>query len=157
MQITIIAAMSENRVIGRNNVLPWHVPEELKLFKAYTLNKPVLMGRKTFESIGKPLPKRENFILSQNKNFKLKAFPEIKILNNLEAAMHVAQSYPEFMIIGGAKIYELFLPLANRLILSTILKTVEGDTYFPEIQWENWQLQQETFYPEFVNRIYQRK
>lgn len=138
MIISLIAAMSENRVIGRENKLPWHYSEDLKYFKKMTLGKPIVMGRRTFESMNsRPLPGRHNIILTQDPNFRAEGctivFSEVE-------AIEAASGSEELMVIGGAKIYKLFLPLANRIYLTIIHDTIKGDKYFPEVNWSEWQL-----------------
>ncbi len=137
MKISLIVAMSANRVIGLNNKMPWHLSADLKRFKAITMNAPILMGRKTFESIGKPLIGRTNMILSRNSDYK----PEgCLVFDSLESALNTAQNYgEELFVIGGATLYEMTLPLANRLYLTDIETEFEGDTFFPEIDYNNWQ------------------
>lgn len=154
MRISLIAAMSQNGVIGRNNQLPWHLPEELKHFRTTTAGKPVLMGRKTFESIGKPLPGRHNIILTQDQNFSAAG---CTVVHSLEAGLKAAGEVEELMIIGGAKVYELCLPIVSRLYLSIIQETVEGDTYFPKINWGDWEMISQQQNQEFTVKIWDRK
>lgn len=136
MKISLIVAMSENRVIGRDNKMPWHLSADLKRFKAITMNAPILMGRKTFESIGKPLVGRTNMILSQNAAFQAEG---CIIFASLEAAIAQATLYGnELFIIGGAVLYEKALPLAQRIYLTQIEALFEGDTFFPEIDTLTW-------------------
>ena len=136
MKISLIVAMSENRVIGRDNKMPWHLSADLKRFKSLTMNSPILMGRKTFESIGKPLIGRTNMILSHNPNFK----PEgCLVFSELKLALEQAQDYgDELFIIGGSTLYGMALPLAQRLYLTQIEASFEGDTFFPEIDLSGW-------------------
>lgn len=140
MRISLIAAMSQNGVIGRNNKLPWHLPEELKHFRTITAGKPILMGRKTFESIGRPLPNRHNIILTQDPHFFAQG---CTVVHSLEMALTAAAPAEELMVIGGAKLYELCLPIASRIYLSVIHEDYAGDTYFPKIHWEDWQITSE--------------
>lgn len=128
--------MSANRVIGRDNKMPWHLSADLKRFRAITMNSPILMGRKTFESIGKPLIGRTNMVLSKNTNYQ----PEgCLVFNSLENALNVAPNYgEELFIIGGSTLYEMALPLSQRLYLTDIETEFEGDTFFPEIDFNNW-------------------
>ncbi len=128
--------MSANRVIGRNNKMPWHLSADLKRFRAITMNAPILMGRKTFESIGKPLIGRTNMILSHNLGYQ----PEgCLVFNSLETALNAAQNVSEeLFIIGGSTLYEMALPLAERLYLTDIQAEFEGDTFFPEIDFNDW-------------------
>jgi len=138
MQISIIAAIAKNWVIGVNNGLPWHLPTDLEHFKQLTLHKPIVMGRKTYESIGKPLPNRENLIISKNLNYSA---PGCKVFTSLDEAINYVQPTEELMITGGADIYRQALPIATHLYLTFIDAEFEGTTltYFPEIDFDNWQ------------------
>lgn len=137
MKISLIVAMSRHRVIGLNNKMPWHLSADLKRFKAITMNAPILMGRKTFESIGKPLIGRTNIILSHNQNYKTDG---CLVFNSLESALEAARHYgEEVFVIGGAALYDMALPLANRLYLTDIDAEFSGDTFFPEIDFNEWQ------------------
>lgn len=128
--------MSANRVIGRNNKMPWHLSADLKRFRALTMNAPILMGRKTFESIGKPLDGRTNLILSKNPHYQPK---DCLVFDSLETALNAAQNYgKELFIIGGATLYEMTLPLAQRLYLTDIEAEFQGDTFFPEMDLSEW-------------------
>lgn len=138
--ITLIAAMDQNNLIGHNNSLPWHLPADLKFFKQQTLGKTVLMGRKTCESLPFVLPKRRNLVLSHNQSFKQPGFEVVNDINELDEEA-------ELMVIGGAKIYQLMLPKATHLILTRIHATFEGDTYFPEVDWTEWQINRITNHP----------
>ncbi|MGS2719089.1 type 3 dihydrofolate reductase [Paraglaciecola aestuariivivens] len=139
MQISMIAAMANNRVIGAKNAMPWHLPADLKHFKATTLGKPVVMGRKTYKSIGKALPKRLNIVITTDPAYTL---PDATVVNSCEEALKVAQQYcqqhelacPEVMIIGGGSIYQYFLSLCHKLYLTYIDLEVAGDTYFPDYE-----------------------
>ena len=137
--VSMIAAMAENRIIGRDNQMPWHLPQDLKRFRALTSGHPVIMGRKTFESIGKPLPHRENIVITRNSEWKAEG---ARTATSLEQALEMAREKNprEIFIIGGAEIYRLGLPLADRLYLTLIHQTVEGDAHFPD--WkiaDTWQ------------------
>jgi dihydrofolate reductase len=130
--ISLVVAMARNGVIGRDNGLPWgRLPEDLKHFKAVTLGKPVLMGRKTFESIGKPLPGRTNFVLTRDRGWKAEGVIAVHSLDEALTGDHVSG-------IGGAEIYRLLLPLANRIHLTRIDADVPGDTVFPPIDYSEW-------------------
>jgi dihydrofolate reductase len=130
MRVSAIVAMSENRVIGRDNQLPWKISGDLKRFKAITLGHPVIMGRKTFESIGRLLPGRENIIISRQSNFSV---PGAIVFQRLEDALaHCEKSASEAFIIGGAEIYRLCIPFISRIYLTLVHSKIEGDTYFPE-------------------------
>ncbi len=141
---SIVVAMAENNVIGINNALPWHIPEDLKRFKSVTMGKPCIMGRKTFESIltqlGKPLPGRENIIVSA-KGYKydgIASSPDID--SALERGRHHAMTSGthEVMIIGGAEVYKQALPRSDRIYLTRVHKTVEGDAHFPKLSDTDW-------------------
>ena len=135
MKISLIVAMSENRVIGRDNKMPWHLSADLKRFKSITMNSPILMGRKTFESIGKPLIGRTNMILSHNLHFQQE---DCLVFSDFKLALAQAHHYGnELFIIGGATLYEMALPFAERLYLTQIEAEFDGDTFFPEID-KSW-------------------
>ena len=128
--ITLIVAMDPHNGIGIDGKLPWHIKEDLKLFKDRTINHKVVMGRKTYESIGKALPKRYNFVVTHNNNFK--AIDQIEIIHDFESFLiENERSDEEIYIIGGAEIYRLALPYAKRLAISCIKKNYSCDTFFP--------------------------
>lgn len=135
-RISIIAALAENNTIGINGNLPWQIPADLKHFKKLTLHKPVIMGRKTFASLGKPLPERENIIVSRNPYF---AAAGCHVVNSLKEALDYVKNQEEVMIIGGAQIYAEALPLANRLYLTRVHANIPGDTFFPQFNIKEWQ------------------
>ncbi len=128
----LIVAVSENACIGASGQLPWRLPADLRFFKQTTLNHAVIMGRKTFESIGKPLPNRLNIVLSRDTTWALQ-YPDLVVCNNTESALELAASRtperPPF-VIGGANVYKQFLPLAQQLLITEVLTTVEGDAFF---------------------------
>lgn len=129
--------MAENRVIGRGNALPWKISEDLKYFKKITLGKPIVMGRKTFQSIGRPLPGRSNIVISRDRDFLAEGVitaPDLSAAVKLAAA----EKPPEIMIIGGAQIYALALPLADRIYLTEVHEKVVGDTWFPDYDKTGW-------------------
>ncbi len=141
----MIAAMANNRLIGANNAMPWHLPADLKHFKKTTLGKPIVMGRKTYESIGRALPGRLNIVISSDPNYSL---ADASVANSCEQAIDLASNHlaeknrddAEVMIIGGGTIYRHFLPFCHCLYLTEIDLTVEGDTHFPNYQAEyQWQ------------------
>lgn len=140
MLISMIAAMANNRVIGADNSMPWHLPADLQHFKRITLGKPVIMGRKTYQSIGKALPGRLNIVITGDQGF---AVPDGLVVNSCAEALQIAQNHPEsaeeVMIIGGGSIYQYFMPQCQRLYLTLIDLDVQGDTYFPEYHTSNWQ------------------
>jgi dihydrofolate reductase len=132
--ICLIAAYAKHRVIGLNGQMPWHLPNELKYFKETTTGHTVVMGRKTYESIGKPLPRRRNVILTKNRHFQA---PEgVKIVHSLREV----QQLGDVFIIGGAQLYEQFLPLADRLYITKIDLETEGDTFFPDWNPEDFRI-----------------
>jgi len=158
MSFTLVAAFDNNQLIGANNDLPWYLPADLKIFKENTLNKPILMGRKTCESLKKPLPKRTNWVLTRQEKYHRDGF---KIINNWRNL----QSEVEVMVIGGAKIFELLLPKANKMIITHINAEFDGDTYFPNVDWNQWTAVDSVNYPvnednphyPFIVVTYQRK
>ncbi len=127
--ISIIVAMAKNRVIGKDNDMPWHLPADLQHFRKTTLDKPIIMGRKTYESIGRPLPKRHNIIISRNVDYRAEG---CDVVGSLEEAVKCAGDVDELFIIGGGFLYEQTIDLADRLYLTFIDLEVEGDTLFPE-------------------------
>jgi len=142
MKIAIIAALDQNQLIGKQNKLPWHLPRDLQYFKKITMNKPVIMGRKTYESIGRLLPGRENIIITRNKDYHV---PGAKIFYSLESACKNLENFNEIMIIGGTQIFASALPLAHRLYLTYIHGEFEGDCYFPSINHSHWQKTEQRF------------
>jgi dihydrofolate reductase len=133
--LSIIAALARNRVIGKNNQLPWRLPADLKHFKAVTLGKPVIMGRKTFESIGKPLPGRDNIVVTRDPKFHADG---IAVAHSLDDALAQAHAAPEIMLIGGAQLYMQALPRAQRLYLTLIHADFDGDAHFPDYDPADW-------------------
>ncbi|WP_299801800.1 type 3 dihydrofolate reductase [uncultured Shewanella sp.] len=136
MKIAMIAAMANNRVIGKDNQMPWHLPEDLRHFKAMTLGKPVVMGRKTYESIGRPLPGRHNIVISRQTDLVIDGVTRV---SSFEEAKVAAGDCDELVVMGGGQLYEMLLPQANILYLTEINLTVDGDTYFPEWDDGSWQ------------------
>jgi dihydrofolate reductase len=136
MKITIVAAIASNNVIGQKNSLPWDIPEDLKRFKQLTSGHTILMGRKTFDSIGRPLPNRTNIVMTKDTNYQREGV-EI-VFDEREALNLIKDLNQEVFIIGGSKIYELFEPWATSLMITRVLKDFEGDAFFPNINWNNW-------------------
>lgn len=136
MNISIIAALSENFVIGDNNQLIWHLPNDLRHFKQLTNGKTIIVGRKTYESIGKALAKRQNIIVTRNKDFTA---PNCEISHSLNEALTIANNIDEIMIIGGAQIYEQALSIATKMYLTIVHQHFEGDTRFPQWDTQQWQ------------------
>ncbi|MBV8146224.1 MAG: dihydrofolate reductase [Gammaproteobacteria bacterium] len=133
--ISLMVAMAQNGVIGRDNSLPWRLPEDLKRFRAFTLGKPILMGRKTFESIGRPLPGRTNLVLTRDRSWSA---PGVIVVHSVEDALAHASSSNELVVIGGAEIYRLVLPFARRIYLTHVHADVPGDITFPEFDSTQW-------------------
>ncbi len=134
MNLTLIAALAANRVIGRNGDLPWRMPDDLKRFKRLTLGKTVLMGRKTWDSLGRPLPDRDNWVLSRDGAFKPVG---ATVFATLDQALNAAQNR-ELMVIGGAELYRQTLAIATRLELTEVQTDVDGDTWFPAFDAADW-------------------
>jgi len=134
--ISLIVAVSANGVIGRGDVLPWHLSDDLKRFKQLTLGKPIVMGRKTFESIGRALPGRQNIVLTRQSEF---AADECDVVSSIDAAIAASGDAGEIVVIGGSEIYKLFLPLAERIYMTRVHIDVDGEVRFPELDDELWQ------------------
>ena len=137
MKISIIVAAATNNVIGRDGELPWRLPEDLKRFKQLTIGKPVIMGRLTYESIGKPLPDRRNIILSARKGLNIDG---CEVVDTPDAAIRLAGDAEEVMVIGGGGVYSAMLPMADRIYMTRIDATFDGDTFFPELNDDEWQI-----------------
>jgi dihydrofolate reductase len=133
--ISIVVAMARNRTIGVNNTLPWRCPEDLKHFKALTMGHHMIMGRKTFDSIGKPLPGRTTVIVTRNENLYIEG---CVMAHSLEKAIASCGEDKEIFIVGGAELYTLSIPLADRLYITHVQKEVTGDAYFPEFNQAEW-------------------
>ncbi len=136
MIITLVAAVSSNGVIGREGTLPWRLPDDLARFKRITVGKPIVMGRKTYESIGRPLPKRTNIVLSRSTS----AIDGCIVVRSPEEALLAAGDAAELCVIGGETVYAAFLPRADRLELTEVLADVEGDARFPDLDRSAWRL-----------------
>ena len=135
--ISIIVAASANNVIGSQGDLPWRLSDDLKRFKAMTMGKPIVMGRKTWESIGRPLPGRQNIVITRQADFQADG---CDVVSSPRAALAAAGGADEIMVIGGSQVYALFLPDAERLYLTRVHAKIEGDAYFPEIRESEWRL-----------------
>lgn len=135
--VTIIAAVGRNRALGKDNDLIWHLPADLRRFKSLTRGHHVIMGRKTFESLGKPLPKRTNVIVSRNPDYRAEG---CIVVNSLEKALEIAQSDPNPFILGGAEIYRQALSFADHMDLTFVHEEFEADAFFPEFDPEEWEL-----------------
>lgn len=134
-RISLVAAMASNRVIGINNRLPWHLPADFKHFKRVTMGKPILMGRKTFESIGHPLPGRTNIIITSNHAYRAAG---CHVVNSIDDALAVTANSAEVMVIGGASFYQQTLPMAQRIYLTVIHHAFDGDAHFVTIDESEW-------------------
>ena len=135
MKLTLVAALASNGVIGRDGALPWHLPDDLRRFKALTLGRPVLMGRRTFESIGKPLPGRRNLVLTRG----AATLPAgVERAASIPAALALCGAAPELCVIGGAEVYRQALPLATHLELTLVDAALAGDAYFPPLDPAQW-------------------
>lgn len=134
-RISLIAAMAQNRAIGIRNTLPWRLPEDLKRFKALTMNHHIVMGRKTYDSIGKPLPGRDTVIVTRNADY---AVPGCIAVNSLDAALTVSHGDSEVFFVGGAELYRQALPIAHRIYLTEIQRVFDGDAFFPEFDNNQW-------------------
>ena len=149
MNLAVICAMSENRIIGRSNELPWHLPGDLKYFKQTTLGSPIIMGRKTWESIGRPLPGRSNIVVSRNNQLTIE---QVQTADSLTGAIKLARevavpdNVSEVFVIGGAELYKEAFPLADRLYLTRVHAEIEGDTYLEGFKEKDWiEISRETF------------
>jgi dihydrofolate reductase len=135
MKISIVVAMDTNGVIGRDNGLPWHLPADLQHFKRTTMGKPILMGRKTYESIGRPLPGRTNIVITRDTAYRAAG---CVVVNSIDAALQAAGGQDEIMVIGGAEFYRQALPQTDTIYLTRIHATFSGDTFFPELKAADW-------------------
>ena len=143
MSLSLIVAMTQNRVIGKDNQMPWHLPADLAWFRKNTTGKPIIMGRKTFESIGRPLPKRTNIVLSRQ------PFEHDGVIwkDSLESAVDFVRDSEEIMLIGGGQLFNEYLSQADRLYLTEIQTELDGDTFFPSINWDEWHIEFEQYRP----------
>lgn len=136
-KMTLIVAAAENNAIGKNNQMLWHLPNDFKYFKRNTIEHSVVMGRKTFESIGKPLPERRNIILTRDLKY---SNPEVDVANSIQEVLNFCRDEREIFIIGGAEIYKQTLALADKILLTRVHTTIDGDAYFPELLDHQWKL-----------------
>jgi dihydrofolate reductase len=150
-RVALVVAMADNGVIGRGGGLPWHLPDDLKYFKVVTLGKPVLMGRRTFESIGKPLPGRRNLVLSRA---AAASAPGVEYVHSVEQARALAAGAAELCVIGGAEVYALALPLATRIYLTRVHGSVTGDVCFPLRDFAAWRQSESVEHPADARHAY---
>lgn len=153
MILSLIVAVSENGVIGKDNQLPWHLPKDLKYFKNQTWGMPILMGRKTFESIGKPLPGRKSIVITRNNDWQ---HDGVEVVHSVEAAIEKAKELgaKEIFVIGGAEIFHTSLPKADRIYLTRVHHHVDGDVYFESPDAEQWNLIKNQFSPSDEKNAY---
>lgn len=137
MTISLVVAASTNNVIGSDGGLPWHLPDDLRHFKRLTTGNPIVMGRRTFESIGRPLPDRRNIVMTRDPDY---VAPGCDVVSSVREALDLVEDADEVMIIGGGQVYRDFLPHADRIYLTRVQADVEGDTYFPDIDEAGWRL-----------------
>lgn len=149
-RLALICALAQNRAIGLNNQLPWHLPNDLQFFKRTTLGKAIIMGRKTYESIGKPLPGRRNIVITRQAHF---APAGVVVAHSLEDALQQADTETAF-VIGGGQLYAQALPLAQQLYLTQVHTQLDGDTFFPEINLQHWQCLSQEHHPQDDRHAY---
>ena len=137
MKLSIIVAVSQNNIIGKDNKLLWKLPKDLRFFKSTTMGKAVIMGRKTFDSVGKPLPGRNNIVISRQSNLKISG---CEVVNSLSLAIKLVEKTDEVFIAGGGEIYRQALPLVNKIYLTRVHENFEGDTIFPLLNQSNWKI-----------------
>ncbi|HET6629705.1 MAG TPA: dihydrofolate reductase [Woeseiaceae bacterium] len=137
VKLTIVVAASANDVIGRQGGLPWHLPEDLRRFRQLTWGKPLLMGRRTYEAIGRPLPGRRNIVISRQPGLEIDG---CEVVATIDEALELVADAPEVMVVGGGEIYRALLPRVDRIEMTRVHMEVEGDTYFPELKAEEWRV-----------------
>ena len=137
MKLSIIVAVSDNETIGKENKLPWRLSSDLKRFKSITMGNSILMGRKTFESLPKLLPGRKTVILTRQEGYK---YEGAIVVDSLASAIEACREESEAFVIGGAEVYHQAIPLASRLYLTKVHAEIDGDTFFPPIDWDDWRL-----------------
>ena len=161
MSVSLIAAFDDHRAIGKDNRLLWHLPDDLRYFKRLTLDKPIVMGRKTFDSIGRPLPKRRNIVVTRQLALSLEG---CECVTSLEQAVSLAGDALEVMVIGGASLYQQALPLADKLYITRVHHKFDADVFFPTIDEQDWTLESREAHPrderhdyDFEFLVYQRR
>jgi dihydrofolate reductase len=152
--ITLVVAVADSGVIGRDNGLPWHLPEDLKRFKRLTLGKPVIMGRKTFESIGKPLPGRQNIVVTRDANYRRDGTVSVSGVDDALRVATGAGEVAEVMVIGGAELFRLFLPRAARVHLTRVHGNIEGDVVWPALEPRDWRVVERSEFPKDERHAY---
>jgi len=155
MPITLIVAVSQNNVIGKNDALPWHLPRDLAYFKAVTTACPIIMGRKTYESIGKALPERFNIVISRRADYEL---GDAEVVSSLSTAIDLAKKQivdgGEIHIIGGAGLFKAALPIVDKIYLNRVMANIAGDVFLPDIKWHDWQLVSQTYHQADAKNAY---
>lgn len=151
MRVSVIVAASANNVIGVDGGLPWRLPEDLRRFKELTMGKPMIMGRLTYESIGKALPGRRSIILTRQVDYEAK---DCDVVTSVDAAIAAAGDAAELMVIGGGKVYEQLLPMSDRVYLTRVHTAIDGDTFFPELDPIEWRSISKEEFPATADRQY---
>lgn len=151
MIVSLVAAMSRNRVIGRAGGIPWHLPRDLRHFKELTVDHTVIMGRKTFEEVRRPLANRRNVVVTRNPDFRPHG---VTVVPSLDEALALGATETEVFVIGGGEIYRLAMPRADRIYLTVVHTEVEGDTYFPEFDSGAWALEEEEYHEADARNAY---
>lgn len=151
--VGVIVAVAENGVVGRDGQLPWHLPEDLRYFRRMTLGRPIIMGRRTFESIGRPLPGRRNIVITQTPGFRADG---LELASSLRSALELAAATApdEIMVIGGARVYAEAIPLADHLYMTEVHAQVPGDTFLPSVDWSEWREVGREFHPAEGNNAF---
>src|SRR5690606_4051525 len=151
LKITIIVAASENNAIGKNNQMLWHLPDDFKYFKQQTIGHSVIMGRKTYESIGKPLPERRNIVVTRDQEWTA---GDVDVANSISEILTYCRDEREIFIIGGADIYKQTFPLAQKVLLTRVHTQIDGDAYFPELAADTWKLVDKKEHPKDERHAY---
>lgn len=151
MTVSIVVAIAENNAIGKNNELLWHLPTDLKHFKQLTSGHTIVMGRKTFDSIGKPLPNRRNIVITRSNTLEI---PGAEVVHTIEQALELCTAEKEVFIVGGAEIYKQAMDKTDKIYLTTVHARYEGDAYFPEIDQKKWEeVDNEPHQPDEKNKL----
>jgi len=161
LKITLIVAASENNAIGKDNQMLWHLPDDFKYFKRNTVGHSIVMGRRTFESIGKALPERRNIVVTRNQDWVVE---DVDVANSIDDVMKYCRDEREIYIIGGANLYKQTLPLAEKILLTRVHTVINGDAYFPELSEEEWRLSHQEYHAkddrhayDFTFEVWERK